>query len=141
MTDDEWNANWNSLRHWLRQRYAVDWMVDKQRHLSVEGDYARPERSLTIYVSVAEALTFGLLKFVQDWLQKEARLWRVFIPTDNTDENLIVVYPEAIRANPEAEANLPDFVQRIRPSLATVIEEGRKQFGIPTRPHPPLPPE
>jgi hypothetical protein len=141
MTDEEWDAGWKSLRNWLRQRYAVDWIVGGQRHLCLDGDYAAPERSLKIIIEVPEALTVGLLKFVQAWLRKEGRLWRVFVPTDNTDENLIVVYPETICVNPQAEADLAAFVRQVRPRLVALIEQGRKEFGLRKRPHPPLPPE
>lgn len=141
MTDDEWDAAWKSLTDWLRQRYAVDWIVGGQRHLHVDGDYADPERSLLITIEVSGVLTTGFLGYVQQWLRVQTRMWRVFIPTDNTDANMVVVYPETICVNPEAESNLAAFLEGIRPRLEALIQQGRREFGLPTRPHPPLPPE
>jgi hypothetical protein len=84
-------------------------------------------------------LGLGFLRYLQQWLQTEARLWRVAIPTDNTDENLILVYPEEIKINESAERDLTNFLISIRPRLAEVIAKGREQFNLPVRPHPPIP--
>jgi len=139
MTEEEWDEGWASLTRWLSSRYLLEYKVGWQSHCWVEGDYAEPERTLKIIIAVDEVLTVGFLRFVQEWTRKEAPLWRVSVPTDNTDENLILVYPDAIRVNPIAESNLEAFVAKVRPCLAALIEDGRKQFGLSKKPHPPLP--
>ena len=140
MTGEEWDEGWESLREWLSRRYLVDWNLDWQRHCFVDGDYMEPERTLKIVIEVPEVLTKGFLLFVQKWLQAN-KLWRVSVPTDDTPENQILVYSDAIRINPNAEANMPQFLHEVRPKLAALIKEGREYFGIRPKPVAPLPTE
>jgi len=94
---------------------------------------------MKIIIEVAEVLRISFLQYIQEWLRSEARLWRVAIPTDNTAENLILIYPEVIKINEAAEQNIPYFLEVIRPRLAQIILEGRRQFNLQERPHPPIP--
>jgi hypothetical protein len=138
MADEEWDDAWDSLRTWLSQRYLVEWDIKWQRHLCVEGDYAEPERTIKVMIYVAEVLTVGFLRFLQEWLQKEAPLWRISVPTDNTDENLIMVYPEMLKINPRAEADVASFIAQARPRLAQLIQEEGTQMGLRPKPVPPI---
>jgi hypothetical protein len=138
MTGDEWDRAWTSLRDWLSKRYLVKFSVGLQRHCWVE-DYAQPERTLTITIGVSEVLSCNFLRFVQGWLREYGRQWRVAVPVDNTDQNLILVYPEAIRINSQAEADLEAFVRSARPRLERTIEQGRRFYGLKKKPYPPLP--
>jgi hypothetical protein len=139
ITDEEWDSAWSSLQSWLSQRYLVEYTIGWERHCWVDGDYAEPERTLKIIIAVSDVLTISFLRFIQDWLRKSARSWRVAVPTDNQDENLILIYPEAIRANPGAEADLELFVAHSRPRLQSLIDQGRRFYGLKPRPHPPIP--
>ena len=147
VSKDEWFGAWESLRNWLSQRYLVDWKIEWQRHCWVEdvpygelidGQIER-ERLLKIDIEVADILTVPFLKFVQQWLLQKAALYRVSVPVDDTHENLILIYPQAIRINPEAEADLEQFVQTFRPRLAARIEAGFRETGRRRKPIPPLP--
>jgi len=103
-----------------------------------------PERTLTVIIGVAQVLSLGFLKFIQTWLQREARAWRIAVPIDNTDENLVLVYAEEIRINAAAEQDLPAFIQGARPLLHRTIYEGqfgRNFFGLKDKPYPRLPTE
>jgi hypothetical protein len=139
MTDEEWDQACASLRQWLCGRYLAEWDTHWQRHCCVEGDFAEPERTIKIVIEVADVLTVDFLQFVQQWLREKGALWRVSIPTDNTDSNLILVYPDTIRINEQAESDVKEFLKTIRPSLAKLIEEGRRRFGIRPKPIPPFP--
>ena len=141
VTDQEWDEAVKALRAWLSTRYLVEWSLDWRRHCCVEGDFAEPERTIKVTIEVAGVLSMGFLKFVQQWLQNSAPSWRISIPTDNTNKNLILVYPNAIRINPEAEADLDRFLTKIGPKLAKLIEDGRRRFNIRDKPIPPLPAE
>jgi len=139
LSDEEWEAAWNSLRQWLSRRYLVDFSVKWQRHCCVDRGVPETERTLKISILVGDMLATKLLEFVQRWLQQEATLWRVAIPVDNTKDNLILIYPQGVRINPTAEADFDGFISQVRPRLAMLIEEGRKQTGVRDKPIPPLP--
>lgn len=138
MSQSEWERNWDSLRQWLSTRYYVDWSLEWQRHCYVEGECFRSQRTLKISICVPDVLTLDLLKFLQDWLQKEAPLWRIIVPTDNTDENAIVVYPHTIRFALLSENDLEKFLCKMRPKLAAIIDAETRAAGIKARPIAPL---
>ena len=141
MSDDEFDATWKSLTSWLRQRYAVDWICQGQRHLFVDGDFDEArERTLTVVIEVEDALTVGLLRFIQDWLRMHGRLWRVAVPIRATRQDCILIYPEAIRVGSDPAADVRRFLEQARSTLAETIEAGRIQFSLGARrAHPPLP--
>jgi hypothetical protein len=141
MSEEEFDAAWKSLTSWLRERYAVDWIFQGQRHLFVDGDFGEDrERTLTVVIEVEDALTLGLLRFIQDWLRTHGRLWRVAVPIRSTRQDCILVYPEAIRVGIDPAADVRVFLEAARSTLAQTIEAGRKQFKLgPRRGYPPLP--
>jgi hypothetical protein len=148
MTPEEWEPAWESLTQWLAQKYLVTYSnaflpSQWQRHCWVEGDYAEAERTLTLNIGVAEVLSVGFLRFIQEWLRRNGGAWRVAIPMDKA-ENFVMIYPEAIKINPAAEQDLEAFVRAARPELERIIREGpfgKKFFGLGDKPYPPLPEE
>jgi len=89
MSGEEWDEKWESLRRWLGRRYNLEPVPVRHRQCFVVDDYAEPERGLQIEISYSEILTADFLRYVQEWLQKAAPAWRVVIPTDETEENLM----------------------------------------------------
>jgi hypothetical protein len=135
----EWDDAWASLKRWLSRRYVIDWQIKWQRHCCVDRALPETERTLKIIIEVADVLSVSFLVFVQQWLREQAPLCRVAVPVDNTDQNLILIYPEAIRINEPAEANLGQFIESMPPQLTAMIENGFQQLGLRPKPIPPLP--
>src|ERR1041384_5029856 len=100
MTFEERDAARKSLREWLRQRWVVDWIVYKGRQISVWDTYSHPERTLNVGLRDPSVLSESFLNYVQKWLKSGWSLWRVEV---FSDENSIMIYPDAIKINEEAE--------------------------------------
>ncbi len=130
MTGEEWDEKWESLNDWLGKQYNLEPIPVRKRQCYVVDDYAEPERMLQIEIEYLDIFTRAFLQYVQEWLRAKAPLWRVAIPTDDTDKNLVFVYPQGIRINPEAEADLDGFIERIKPAFQAAIKKARLAVGI-----------
>jgi hypothetical protein len=129
MTGEEWDEKWVSLRKWLGNRYNLSPIPVRKRQCFVVDDYAIPERTLQIQIKDLEILTTEFLNYVQDWVRQEAPSWRVAIPTDDNVDTLILIYPEHIKINPEAENDLSKFCESIRPGMLQAIKNHFAELG------------
>jgi hypothetical protein len=129
VTPEEWDQKWESLRSWLSKIYNLEPVPVRQRECYVV-DLAQSERTLQVEVVQVKILTDAFLIYLQQWLRTEAPQWRIAIPTDGSDENLILVYPEKIRINPVAEMNLEGFCREIQPGMQKTMAEERRRLGL-----------
>jgi len=130
MTGEEWCEKWRSLNQWLSNRYNLTPIPVRKRQCYVWDDYAIPERSLTIQIEHPEILTKDFLEYVQEWVRSQAKSWRVIIPTDDNVDTLILIYPEAIRINPQAEKDLERFCKEIQAGTKAAIKRARREVGL-----------
>ncbi|HTG45192.1 MAG TPA: hypothetical protein VK633_11745 [Verrucomicrobiae bacterium] len=101
----------------------------RQRECYVVDD-AFQERTLQIEIQKVDILTEAFLVYVQRWLQSQAPLWRVAVPTDGTNENLVLVYPTLISVNVAVGESIDAFCERIRPKVHEAKVEGRRKLGL-----------
>jgi hypothetical protein len=130
MTGDEWDEKWASLKQWLSQRYNLRPIPIRKRQCFVLDAYSSPERTLQIEVSDVQILTAEFLFYVQQWVRTDAPNWRVCIPTDDNVDTLILVYPRAVRINPEAEKDIEAFCHEIQPGTAAAMKRARRELGL-----------
>jgi len=130
MTGEEWDQKWSALKEWLSKRYNLRPIPIQKRQCFVVDDYSIPERTLQIEVSDVNILTFEFLVYVQEWLRNEAANWRVGIPTDDNVDTVILIYPDAIRINLEAEKDIEKFCEEIRPGTEAAIKRARRELGL-----------
>jgi len=107
---------------WLGKDYNVQPVPVKERECNVLTPHWRPDRTHHIEIRRVEILDRRFLQHVQAWIMEKGKIWRVSIPTDDTDENLIMVYSEKIAINEHAERNLDEFLHMIRPLLQKAFE-------------------
>jgi hypothetical protein len=130
MSGKEWDEKWESLRSWLAKRYNLEPIPVRKRQCFVVDSYSTPERTLQIEIGHVEILTTEFLDFVQEWLRNEAPSWRVAIPTDDNVDTVILIYPQAIKVNPQAESDLATFCKKIQPATDEANKRARKELGL-----------
>jgi len=130
MEGEEWNEKWKSLEGWLARWYNLEPVPVRKRQCFVDDDYCDPERTLYVAISDVAILTPEFLDRIQQWVREEAPQWRVAIPTDETPQNQIFIYPGAIKINPTAEQDIDSFLAAMRPATDRVRQDGRRRFGL-----------
>jgi hypothetical protein len=130
MTGEEWNEKWTAFRKWLSQKYNLEPVPVRTRQCFVWDDYSDPERTLVLQVQDMRIFNIAFLQYVQEWLQRDALHWRVAIPTDGRQANLIYIYPSTIRVNPQAEADLKSFIEDIKPAFEESNRRSRREVGL-----------
>jgi hypothetical protein len=128
LTRQEWEEHWWSLLQLLSRVYNIEPVPVRQKECFI-FDNPFQDRTLKIKIEKTEILTEGFLVYVGQWLQSQATLWGVSIPTDNTSENLILVYPRG-RINAEAEKQTAHFCLEIRPKLHDANVQARRQVEL-----------
>jgi hypothetical protein len=125
VSDEEFYRCADSLYDWLELRYNLKWSQVKKRDCYVRGDVLSHDRTQQVIVTNCDILERAFLEYLQQWLRGDWRSWRIELPTDETDESLILVYPDVIRVNPSAEADLDTFLNEIKPKIREADSRAR----------------
>jgi len=128
-TYEEWIEYWESLRVWFERIYNLTPVPVRKRECFVV-DQIFEDHTLQIEIEKSHLLNRGFLVHAQKWLQEKANSWRIAIPTDDTAENLILVYPNVIRINPPAEQDIEKFCEQIQLKLHEANVRARAKVGL-----------
>jgi len=121
LTEAAFEKHEEALHKWLKLRYEV-WEFGKVGDCYVRGDNL-VDRTEQVCITNSKILTPELLKYIQKFLRSGWPDWRIMIAIGAPEEH-IMIYPDVIRINPAAEADLEGFCEKIRPQLETQLKEG-----------------
>jgi hypothetical protein len=118
--EDDFEEKYFEEQFWRSTRSLCKWLKSRYKHGSaddcecyVRGD-SFGDKTHQIEIVRPQVLTLIFLNYLQDWLKSDWQTWRVLVSTYLELEDLIVVYPDAIRISPAAEGDLETGLQNIR---------------------------
>jgi hypothetical protein len=77
--------------------------------VSSTGAFGRPEKTIQLTALSIRVVSGDFVDFVQKWLLKDYKHWRIVIPTIDSIDKWITIYPKSVRLGELTEPSSKDY--------------------------------